>query len=156
MATDDKLRFADRVGRFYAREYAFPPVAGRLIGYLLICDPPRQTIAELSEALRASRSAITGAVKLLEGRGAVNRWRDAGERVDSIELDPTSVTVPRGFDGVPYRQLAEMAREGLTHLSHDAPAQRAMLQESAELYEFLAERMPAVLDEWLAQRKKTT
>ena len=67
IATDAELIFADHAGRFYAREFGFPPVAGRLLGYLAICDPPQQTIADLAEALLASRSAITGAVKLLEG-----------------------------------------------------------------------------------------
>ncbi|NED55664.1 MarR family transcriptional regulator, partial [Micromonospora aurantiaca] len=66
MSTDAELIFADHAGRFYARQYGFPPMAGRLLGYLIICDPPQQTIAELSEVLLASRSAITGALKLLE------------------------------------------------------------------------------------------
>ena len=55
------------MGRFYARRYGFPPMVGRLIGYLAVCDPPEQSIAELAEALLASRSAIAGAVKTLGG-----------------------------------------------------------------------------------------
>jgi hypothetical protein len=48
-------------------------MVGRLIGYLSVCDPPDQTIAELADALLASRSAITGAVKTLEARAADHR-----------------------------------------------------------------------------------
>ncbi|WP_246281564.1 GbsR/MarR family transcriptional regulator [Fodinicola acaciae] len=150
---DDKLRFADLIGRFYAREYAFPPMAGRLMGFLLVCDPPRQSIAELSDALRASRSAITGAVKMLEERRIVSRWREAGERVDSIEIDPSCLVRPRGFDGGLFHEMAALAREGLTHLDHDAPTQTAMLREAVEFYEFLARRIPALADEWWSQRK---
>src|SRR5690242_6766337 len=51
---------------------------GNRVGYLAVCDPPQQTIDELAEALLASRSAITGAVKLLEGYRAVRRERVAG------------------------------------------------------------------------------
>jgi pimeloyl-ACP methyl ester carboxylesterase len=40
-------------------------VTGRLLGYLAVCDPPRQTIADLAGALLASRSVITAAVKSL-------------------------------------------------------------------------------------------
>jgi hypothetical protein len=58
MTTDAELIFADHAGRFYARQYGFPPVAGRLLGYLIICDPPQRTIADLAKALLASRSAI--------------------------------------------------------------------------------------------------
>ncbi len=74
---DSGLAFADRAGSFYAREYGFPPVTGLLLGYLIVCDPAQQTIADLAEALMASRSAITGAVKSLEGYHAVRRTRAA-------------------------------------------------------------------------------
>ena len=41
-------------------------MVGRVLGYLLVCEPRDQSIAELSEALLASRSAITGALDVLE------------------------------------------------------------------------------------------
>ena len=37
--TDAEITFADHMGRYYARRYAFPPMVGRLIGYLTVCDP---------------------------------------------------------------------------------------------------------------------
>ena len=66
MPTDAEITFADHMGRFYARRYGFPPMVGRLHGYLAVCDPPEQSIGELAEALLASRSAVAGAVKVLE------------------------------------------------------------------------------------------
>ena len=78
MSQEPHLAFADDVGRFYARQYGLPPMAGRLLGYLFVCEPPQQTIDELSEALRASRSAITGVVKLLESYKMARRVRAAG------------------------------------------------------------------------------
>ena len=62
MPRDEQITYADHLGRFYARRYAYPPMVGRVLGYLLVCEPRDQTIAELSEALLASRSAITGAL----------------------------------------------------------------------------------------------
>ena len=66
MPTDAEITFADHAGRLYARRYGMAPVVGRLLGYLAICDPREQSIAELAEALLASRSAIAGAVKTLD------------------------------------------------------------------------------------------
>lgn len=102
--SDTQLIFADHVGRFYARQYGFPPMAGRLLGYLFVCDPPQQTIDELGEALLASRSAITGAVKLLEGYRMARRTRVAGERVDRVSLDPASQQ-PQNFDSALHRSM---------------------------------------------------
>ena len=90
MPSDAEITFADHAGRLYARRYGMAPMVGRLLGYLAICDPREQSIAELAEALLASRSAITGAVKTLEALGLVRRSRAAGERMDRVSIDMTS------------------------------------------------------------------
>jgi DNA-binding MarR family transcriptional regulator len=152
MATEAQLVFADHAGRYYARQYSIPPVAGRVLGYLAVCDPPQQTIAELAETLLASRSAITGAVKLLEGYHGVRRERAAGDRVDKVSLDPAALE-PQGFDAAAYKELAALAREGLGVLGDAPTGRRAVLEEVAALGDFLAEKMPAVYAEWRAYRE---
>ncbi|MDH6486652.1 DNA-binding transcriptional regulator GbsR (MarR family) [Streptomyces sp. SAI-127] len=148
---DTQLIFADHLGRFYARQYGFPPMAGRLLGYLFVCDPPQQTIDELSEALLASRSAITGAVKLLEGYQMARRTRTAGERVDRVSLNPVSQQ-PQHFDSAVHKEHAELFREGLALLADAPPERRAPLEEMIALAEFLAARLPALLNEWHKHR----
>ena len=95
--TDAEITFADHVGRFYARRYGMAPMVGRLLGYLTVCDPRDQSIAELADALLASRSAIAGAVNTLEALHLVLRSRTAGERMDRVRIDMTSPNAT-GFD----------------------------------------------------------
>src|SRR5215217_1113244 len=111
MPTDAEITFADHAGRLYARRYGMAPVVGRLLGYLAICDPREQSIAELAEALLASRSAIAGAVKTLEQLGLVRRSRAAGERMDRVGIDLTSRRA-LGFDPTEYQEQAALARDG--------------------------------------------
>ena len=151
MLDSGALAFTDRMADFYAREYGFPPVAGRVLGYLLICQPPEQTVAGLSEALLASRSAITGAVALLARYHAVRRTRSAGQRMDHITLDPAALD-PTGFAGATYQEQATLAREALAMLEDGPSERRSMIEEGAAFYDFLAERMPALLTEWHARR----
>src|ERR1700729_970027 len=120
MPTDAEITFADHAGRFYARRYGFSPMIGRLIGYLVLCDPPEQSIAELADALLASRSAIAGAVNTLEALQLVVRSRAAGERMDRVRIDLDSPNA-MGMDPTEYRELGDLAREGLEVL-RDAPA----------------------------------
>jgi DNA-binding MarR family transcriptional regulator len=151
MPTDAELTFADHMGRFCARRYAFPPMVGRLLGYLSVCDPRRQTIGELADALLASRSAITGAVKHLETTGTVRRTRSAGERMDRIEIDLTSAQA-LGMGTEEYEELRDLAREGLDVL-RDAPAsRRAVLLETLAFSEFLVDAMPRLRRDWEARR----
>ncbi len=151
MPHDAQLTFADHLGRFYARQYSFPPMAGRLLGYLFVCEPQQQTIDELGEALLASRSAITGAVKLLEGYRMVRRTRIAGERMDRVSLDPRSEQ-PQNFDAAVHQEHAALFREGLALLADGSPERRAPLEEMVALADFLAERLPTLRDEWHAYR----
>ncbi|HTW20621.1 MAG TPA: MarR family transcriptional regulator [Mycobacteriales bacterium] len=153
MPMDAELTFADHAGRFYARRYGMAPMVGRLLGYLLICEPREQSIAELADALLASRSAIAGAVNSLETLRLIRRSRAAGERMDRVSIDLNSPH-SMGFDVSEYEGLAELAREGLTVLA-DAPAERrAALVEMAVFADWLTARLPEWERDWLAHRER--
>jgi DNA-binding Lrp family transcriptional regulator len=153
MPPDAEITFADHTGRLYARRYGMAPMVGRLLGYLAVCEPREQSIAELAEALLASRSAITGAVKALETLGIVRRSRAAGERLDRVGIDMTS-TRGMGFDISEYEEQGALAREGLDGVLADAsPERRAVLLEWAAFADFLVDRLPVLEQEWHTHRK---
>src|SRR5918992_3462764 len=112
MANEAELAFADKVGRFFARQYGLPPVTGRVSGWLLICDPPEQTAAEIAEALQTSRSAVGSAIASLESQGQVQRTRAAGERADRVSFHPEAAV--RGLESPEeYGAMMALAHEGL-------------------------------------------
>jgi DNA-binding MarR family transcriptional regulator len=150
--TDEQLMFADHLGRYCVREMTFPPVAGRVLGYLTVCDPAEQTINELSDALLASRSAITQAVVLLEGHGLARRSRARGERVDRVAVCLDVFTVERDLDATSYVEQAALLRRGSALLAQDDSGRRQALEELAALNDFLAEKLPLLKEEWLARR----
>jgi len=152
MDTDAVLLFSDHMARFYAKQYGFPPVAGRVLGYLIVCEPMEQSIAQIADALLTSRSAVTGAVKMLETAKVVVRTRPAGSRFDLVSIQ-TDVW-QHGFDPAEYRELARLAREGLTLLEDASPERRRPVEDMASLGDFLAERIPTLYDEWRAHREK--
>jgi len=151
MPTDAELTFADHMGRFYARRYGFPPMLGRLIGYLSVCDPPDQSINELADALLASRSAIAGAVKTAEAIRVLRRTRAAGERMDRVRIDLSSPHAT-GMDVSEYEELREMTHEGLEVLRDASIERRAVLLEMAAFSDFLVEQMPRMQQKWDARR----
>ena len=152
MPADAEITFADHAGRFYARRYGMAPVVGRLLGYLAICEPREQSIADLADALLASRSAIAGAVKALEVLGLIRRARAAGERMDRVSIDLAS---PRtfGFDPTEYQEQAALAREGLAILAGAPPERRAVLLEMAAFADWLTTRLPEWEKDWRAHRE---
>jgi MarR family len=102
-------------------------VAGRVLGYLAVCEPAAQTISDLSEALLASRSAITQAVVLLESRGLVQRSRARGERADRVTACLDASTFERDFDPTSFADTAALLRRGAALLTHDDSGRREAL-----------------------------
>jgi DNA-binding MarR family transcriptional regulator len=151
MATDAEITFADHAGRLFARRYGMAPMVGRVLGYLMICDPREQSIAELAESLLASRSAITNAIAFLDNLGYIRRSRAAGERMDRIWVDLTSAEAT-GFDVTEYQEQADLAREGLAVLADASPERRARLLWYAAFADFLVARLPLLKKDWEAHR----
>ena len=68
----EEAEFVDRMGLFFELLGATRTM-GRIYGWLLICDPPQQSLGQLAEALSVSKASIsTVARQLLEG-GMVER-----------------------------------------------------------------------------------
>ena len=151
MPTDAEITFADHMGRYYANRFGFPPMVGRLIGYLSVSEPPEQTIAELAEALLASRSAISGAIKTLETMHVVSRTRSAGDRMDRVRID-MSTPESMGMDISEYQEMGQLAREGLEVLSDAPKERRAILLEFAAFSDFLVEQVREFEKEWKKRR----
>jgi DNA-binding transcriptional regulator GbsR (MarR family) len=153
MDRDKVLIFADHMSRFSTQRYGFPPVTGRLIGYLAVCEPMQQPIGDIAEALLTSRSAINNALKALEAQKLINRTRPAGTRADLISLSALGWE-NTGFEPGEYQELGRLAREGLELLKDASPERRYALETTASLSDFLAVRLPQLYEEWTEYRKQ--
>lgn len=152
MDRDKILIFADHVGRFYAQRYGFPPVTGRVIGFLGVCQPAQQSINDIADTLLTSRSAINNAVKQLELQNLITRARPAGTRADLIGFNPNGWQT-NGFDPSEYIEMAALLREGLALLDDGKSERREALEVAVSLNEYLAERLPKIYDEFMAYHK---
>jgi DNA-binding MarR family transcriptional regulator len=152
MNNDKILIFADHMGRYQAQRHGLPPVMGRVVGYLSVCEPMEQSINDIADALLTSRSAVNSALKMLETQKLIKRRRPAGTRADLISLNP--ISWESGFDPAEYQELASIAREGLELLHDASPERRQALEATASLGDFLAERLPKLFEEWNEHHNK--
>lgn len=76
MAMDNlqaRLAYAERIAVFYEKAGGIPRMAGRIMGWLLICDPPQQNAAELGQVLSASKGSISTMTRWLLQIGLINK-----------------------------------------------------------------------------------
>jgi len=125
-----------------------PRMAGRVIGWLLICDPPEQSSAQLAEVLRASKGSISTSTRLLVSSGLVERRSQPGQRRDYFRIQPQAWAelVRLRLDQVTsFRQLTQ---RGLALLHPCPPARRTRLEDVNELYTWLESELPALWERW--------
>jgi DNA-binding transcriptional regulator GbsR (MarR family) len=138
-------RYAEEVGMMMS-QMGMPPAYGKLLGWLLICDPPSQTSAQLAEALGLSKGSISTGMRMLERSGLVQRVPVPG-RGHAYEMAPDALV--RATDpGGRFRLLRDVMDNGLKILGDpDAPrAQR--LKFTRDFYAFVAERIPELIEEF--------
>lgn len=150
--TEDEEALVESMARLLA-EGGLPRVAGRMWAWLLICDPPQQTAAQLAETLQASRGAISGAARLLEGVGLVTRSTRRGERREYFAVQPGSLIEVMRARQASVRAGRELAARGLDLLRDRPPADRARIQEVHDLYAFMERELPALLARYPDRRK---
>lgn len=155
MMTDHEAELVEQMAQLMSGG-GMPRVAGRLWAYLLICDPPQQSAADLAETLHASRGAISGAVRILETAGLVRRTTRRGDRKEYFHVPPGAiVTILQARLPVTtaWRRLAD---HGLDLLADRPPEQRARMQELRDVYAFMEQELPTMLERFLEGRKERT
>lgn len=149
-----KRRFAEELGLF-VEKMGLPPMAGRIWGWLLVCDPPHQTAAELAEAVGASLGAISTMMRLLMQFGLVERIGLPEQRSRSYRLTSGGCT---HLVKARIRQIAEfraMAERGLELLKGEPAAVRRRLKEYRDFYAFFEKEFPALVTKWEKAGKGT-
>lgn len=125
---------------------------GRMIGYLLICDPPEQSASDLAEALHASAGSVSQTTRQLLAAGMVERVARPGDRKIYVRFrDGAYVDMMRGKAGI-LSVFREVCDAGLRVLEDAPPAQRARLQDFRDFYAFMESEIPGLIARWHAHR----
>lgn len=146
-------RFVEELGILLELEAGTPRMVGRALGWLVVCEPPEQSAAELGEKLLASKGSISTATRVLLRLGFVERVRLRGERFDRFRARPAA------WDEFFWRQEQfEAPRRvfalGLEALADEPAARRTRLEELDALYAWWEKRLPKLREEYLRDRRR--
>lgn len=84
---DEIQNWVERVATAFAQHFGLPPITGRILGWLLICDPPEQSAGEIADAIGASRASLTTSMRLLTMGELVRQRHRPGERTTYFRID---------------------------------------------------------------------
>jgi len=142
--------YVEHAGLVFER-MGMPRIAGKMLGYLLVCDPPHQTQAQLAAALGASKGSISTLSRHMEGMGVVERHSVPGVRVDYLRIPPQAFneSMRRQLE-VRRRSIDELTARGLELLAAAPAARTERLRTLRAFHEFMNAEMDAVFRRWVA------
>jgi DNA-binding transcriptional regulator GbsR (MarR family) len=144
---EDRHRYLEDFGLLFG-QFGVSRMLGRVLGALMIADPPERTAEELAEKLGASRGSISSATRSLIQMGIVQRRSRPGERRDYFRVKPGAWHGIMRREMEALRSFREMAERGLELLDSQDPDARRSLEEMRDFYAYWEREMPAVLERW--------
>jgi DNA-binding transcriptional regulator GbsR (MarR family) len=141
----EETHFIEDIG-LYFEQLGLPRMAGRILGVLLISDPPAQSINALSEKLHASKSSISIMARLLVERGLIEQAASPIPRRDYYRFKPGGwIVYMRQWLGL-VSALHQITERGLALLAERPPELRQRLQEAHDMFSFVEQEFPPVLE----------
>src|SRR4030065_2245808 len=140
----EEIHFIEDIG-LYFEQMGLPRMAGRILGALLITDPPSQSITDLSVRLSASKSSISIMARLLVERGLIERVASPVPRRDYYRFKPGGWNIyMRQWLGL-IAGLHQITERGLALIDEKPPALKERLKEAHDLFSFIEHEFPTLL-----------
>jgi DNA-binding transcriptional regulator GbsR (MarR family) len=150
---DNLQNYVEEFGLYFER-IGLPRMMGRIIGYLLTSDPAQQSMQDIGEALVASKSAVSTALKALVALRLVDQISIPGERRDYYRAN--SDMWIRSFRARMHQmtELRELAERGLDLMADAPPERRRRLEIMHATNQFLEDEFPKLLDRWDDEKQR--
>ncbi len=143
----DVMAFVEQLGGFFEAN-GLTRLAGRLLGWLLVCDPERQSSEELAAALDASSGGISTNTRMLSQFGFIERLAVAGDRRTYFRLRPNAFVAGERHRLQTMADLQRMADAGLAALSEAPPERSRRLHEMRDLLGYMEKALTDALNDY--------
>ena len=129
-----------------------PKVYGRLLGRLMVCDPPDQSLSQLSAWLGIGKSAISPALRTLVAMGRVREAPRAG-REAWYRIDHDAWLTALEHDRGRVASVRALAEAGLAEMAEAPPERTQRLRDLRDLNRMAEARLTTLAADWKAGRR---
>lgn len=149
----EEIHFIEDIGLFFER-IGMPRMAGKILGALLIADPPAQSITEIGEKLNASKSSVSIMARLLVENGLIERVASPIPRRDYYRFKEGGwILYMRQWLALMH-ELHKIAERGLALMEGKPDAFKERLLEAHDLFSLLEERFPELFEYLETERRQ--
>jgi len=143
--------FVEQLGLLWQR-YGANRTMGRILGWLMVCDPPEQTAADLAEALGVSRGSVSTATRQLEAAGLAERVGAPGDRRLRYRMTPGGWDATARVRAGELSTLVALAEQARGALAGEPEPRRGRVEEFRDWATWWEQRYGQMLAEWEEQQ----
>lgn len=122
----EKRQFTENIGMFFESQH-LPRMAGRIMGWLLICVPAHQTANEIGETLEMSKGSVSTMTRLLIQMGMIEKVSRIGERREYYRILPIINGKILRSRLEEFSQLNNLVNQGLALMNEETPEDQERL-----------------------------
>jgi DNA-binding transcriptional regulator GbsR (MarR family) len=124
------------------------PAVGRVLGCLMVSDPPYKTFDEIQGYLGISKSAVSNALNGLMSREIVDYITLPGDRKRYFQLAQTGMISQMKKRLVRHSAMPELLRAVIQARSNKYPEFNKNLLEICDFFSFMEKEMLSSIDKW--------
>lgn len=130
------LEWVERLAKYCSDQDGVPLIAGRVLGWLMICDPPEQSAQQIATAIGASRASLSTNLRLLSSVGFVRVLTKPASRTVYYRVDDDA------WEKVVQRQIASLTSLGKilhdgTPLAGSSPDRGGRIAAANEVFRWM-------------------
>ncbi|WP_326556518.1 GbsR/MarR family transcriptional regulator [Micromonospora sp. NBC_01796] len=129
-----------------------PPAYGKVLGWLLICDPPYATATEIAEMTGLSKGSVSTGIRMLESTGLVRKVANPGRRGIAWELMPDAFT--RVAESERFRLFRQLMDRGIELLGGEQSPLTDRLVYTRDLYAFVERELPGFIERFKTEHAR--
>jgi len=152
---NEKKRFIENIGLFFETQ-RLPRLAGRMVGYLLICDPPEQTANEIGGMLEMSKGSVSTMTRLLMQMGMIEKVSPFGTRRDYYRIHPRASEQLLLARQDEFSQLRNLVSQGLAVLDNEDQTSQQRLIEMRAMCQLVVDEVPHLIEQLRKVRQDRT
>ena len=141
--------FVEEVGLLFD-ELGAPRMMGRIVGFLLICDPPHQSSQAIAEYLDASRGAVSTSTRHLVSMGMLERVPVQKERSTFFRMRINAWAEIMRQRTARIKIARELAASGLRLFADASAEHRERLRQFHDFYSHMEKEFQPIIDRWEA------
>ncbi|MFW6724741.1 hypothetical protein ACHZ98_32280 [Streptomyces sp. MAR4 CNY-716] len=147
--TEGERAFVDRVAEYYFKNDGMSHDRGRVIGWLMICEPPQQRASELVETLQTPRETVDRIVEqltpLLNEEGVFGREGALTDEDYTVWLRENrwAQTVEGIFASMPA--LHAILQQGVAALEGASEERRRRVENMERFVGYLSDEVPKMM-----------